>query len=283
MKNGLLPISNIEEASVLANLQPYTDTNANGIVTIFVDENDNWKLKALIFDDTQPNDERVVQLSFGAGGTGDGNIYDNDGTLQGDRVVAGGGFDLTFNTLDLLRFLVGGGIDLVTTGGDIDMVNSGGGEININTVNGEINIASGLADIDIASAMRVGISGITGVDILSSGNVVTIQSLTYPNTDGNEGGLMQTDGAGVLSFVDVYKAGEVDGASFTGNPKKLAIVFGTAFAGGTTYSISILGTGTNNRNWTAESISETGFTINANSNPALSGPVQWIVVRDLDA
>jgi hypothetical protein len=69
------------------------------------------------------------------------------------------------------------------------------------------------------------------------------------------------------------KAGSGSVASFTGTPLISAITFGAAFADNN-YSVTV--TGEDARIFTIQSKSNTGFTINTNSNTVLSGPVYWI-------
>lgn len=71
------------------------------------------------------------------------------------------------------------------------------------------------------------------------------------------------------------KAGTVAAGSFAGSPKKVTITFATSF-GSTAYSIQIQGT--DNRSFTWESKLATGFVINANSNTALTGNVDWLII-----
>jgi hypothetical protein len=69
------------------------------------------------------------------------------------------------------------------------------------------------------------------------------------------------------------KAGSGSVASFTGTPLISAITFVSAFADNN-YSVTV--TGEDARIYTIQSKSNTGFTINTNSNTVLSGPVYWI-------
>jgi len=69
------------------------------------------------------------------------------------------------------------------------------------------------------------------------------------------------------------KAGSVAAGSFSLTPKKATVTFVTAYPAGTNYAVKI--TGSDGRSWTAESITVSGFTINANANLALTGPVFW--------
>ena len=71
------------------------------------------------------------------------------------------------------------------------------------------------------------------------------------------------------------KSGTVTAGSFAGSPKTYSVVFGTAFAS-TSYAINI--TGSDNRNWSWESKTTTGFVINANAGAALTGNTDWTAI-----
>lgn len=73
------------------------------------------------------------------------------------------------------------------------------------------------------------------------------------------------------------KSGFVTSSSFTGNPKKYAVVFGAPMASAA-YSINIAGV--DSRAWSWESKLTTGFTINTNANQALTGNVDWDIVAN---
>lgn len=68
------------------------------------------------------------------------------------------------------------------------------------------------------------------------------------------------------------KSGSVLAGDFSGNPKTYAVVFTTMFPTNN-YSVSI--TGSDGRSWVAESLAQTGFTINAQANQPLTGLVYW--------
>lgn len=78
-----------------------------------------------------------------------------------------------------------------------------------------------------------------------------------------------------VSFVP-QKAGSAASGSFSGNPKKTTITFNTAFADAN-YSVSIVGN--NARSWSIESVTASGFVINANANAALTGTVYWVAKK----
>lgn len=71
------------------------------------------------------------------------------------------------------------------------------------------------------------------------------------------------------------KSGVITAGSFTGNPKKATLTFGTAF-GSANYSISIVGG--DGRVWSTESQVAASIVINANSNTALTQSVLWIAI-----
>jgi hypothetical protein len=78
--------------------------------------------------------------------------------------------------------------------------------------------------------------------------------------------------SGTLPAKSGYKAY----TDFTGNPKKATVTFGTAFADAN-YTPTIIGVDV--RNWSPESITASGFVINANANQALTGNVYWSAVK----
>jgi hypothetical protein len=85
----------------------------------------------------------------------------------------------------------------------------------------------------------------------------------------------------VVTFKDLtggtlkIKSGTVAAGSFSGNPKKYAVVFAASFAS-TSYEVHI--TGADSRAWSWESKATTGFTINASANQVLTGNVDWTAV-----
>ena len=69
------------------------------------------------------------------------------------------------------------------------------------------------------------------------------------------------------------KAGSILNTSFTGNPRRAAVNFSTAFAN-TNYAVVI--TGEDARSWTVEGKVVGGFTASANSNTGLAGTTYWV-------
>jgi hypothetical protein len=72
------------------------------------------------------------------------------------------------------------------------------------------------------------------------------------------------------------KSGTVAGASFTGAPRKATVTFTTPYST-TNYSIGI--TGVNNRTYTYESKTVSGFVINTNANTVVTGNVDWQTIE----
>jgi hypothetical protein len=71
----------------------------------------------------------------------------------------------------------------------------------------------------------------------------------------------------------VTKAGSIAAGSFTGNPRKATVTFGSAFPN-TSYAVVI--TGEDSRTWTVEGKLTAGFTASSNANTALQGTTYWI-------
>ena len=76
------------------------------------------------------------------------------------------------------------------------------------------------------------------------------------------------------SYVEnLPKAGSGSAASFGGTPRTASIAFFQKFPNNN-YAVTI--TGEDARNWSIQSKTQFGFTINSNSSVALTGPVYWI-------
>jgi len=115
--------------------------------------------------------------------------------------------------------------------------------------NGQLYIGSTGAPV-VAASLTAG----TGVTITPGAGSITIAATNQTGT-----GLK-------------LKAGTVAAGSFSGSPKTVAITFASAFTN-TNYTINI--TGTDVRQWSWSSKATTGFTIQTNSNRALTGNVDW--------
>ena len=173
------------------------------------------------------------------------------GGSSGDTFVTGGTY--SSNTLTLDR---NDGNSVVVTGftsggSGVSSVTAGAG-LSGDTTTGDITL------INTAPDQTVTISG--GTDIGVTG-VYPNFSISY--TGSPSGGLST-------------KAGTVAGSSFSGNPKKYTLTFGSSFADAN-YSISI--SSEINRNFTYESKTASGFVINANANASFTEDVDWICIK----
>ena len=75
----------------------------------------------------------------------------------------------------------------------------------------------------------------------------------------------------VVTFKDM-KSGVVQHTDFADTPKTANVVFSQPFTDNN-YSITI--SGSDNRSWSFQNRTSLGFTINANANQPLTGPVSW--------
>lgn len=127
--------------------------------------------------------------------------------------------------------------------------------------------------------MTTGIVTINEIQILEldfdpsvSGQAASIGSLAI--LDG-EAKIWQKYGVTNTSWILVNngrKAGIVAHTSFSGNPKKYTVTFTTAYAN-TNYAINI--SSVDNRLWSYESKTTTGFILNSNAKQALTAEVTW--------
>ena len=120
---------------------------------------------------------------------------------------------------------------------------------------------------------------------LAEGNAA-YTTLAHVGTGGTAHANATTSVAGFMSAADktkidgiggsrIIKSGVITAASFTGNPKKSTLTFGTAFSSAN-YSVVVLGG--NSRSWSFESKVAASVVINANANAALSQDVLWIAI-----
>lgn len=73
-------------------------------------------------------------------------------------------------------------------------------------------------------------------------------------------------------------SGNVDGANFSGNPKKYTVTLEDAQPDAN-YTVTI--SGEDARTWSVESRTTTSFVINSNANTALTGQVHWQLAGDI--
>lgn len=79
-----------------------------------------------------------------------------------------------------------------------------------------------------------------------------------------------------IAYLKIY-ANHILATSFSGTPKKASVTFSNPMPD-TDYTITV--TSADVRVWTFESKATTGFTLNSNSNQALTGEVHWQVIED---
>jgi len=113
------------------------------------------------------------------------NIYNSNGTLTSARTLTGGGFDLTFDTLNTF-------INNISPSGGTQ-----GYVINVNTL-----LMSGSIGTRIFKVVDTN-AGTERLGILRNGNVRFNNAYTFPLTDGTPNQVLATNGAGVISFQDV--------------------------------------------------------------------------------
>lgn len=109
---------------------------------------------------------------------------------------------------------------------------------------------------DTSLSLGTGVSTINS-NLLISGN---ISGTTVYTNNTNLNSLLQ------------QKINTVQASGFTGTPQKAIIVFTTNFSN---VNYSVLITGGDSRNFTYESQTISGFTINTNANGVLTQPVNW--------
>jgi hypothetical protein len=109
---------------------------------------------------------------------------------------------------------------------------------------------------------------------VTGGTLSTGGTATFTNTTG---GTFTVTGFTTSSTIPRIKSNSVSAGTFSGNPKKASVTFTTAFPS-SGYSVTIIGG--NNRTWTYESLTSSGFTINANANGALTQPVLWTAIQN---
>jgi len=177
------------------------------------------------------------------------------------------------------------------------------GELAMNTADmklygGYTGGATGATEVRQIGWDKVSITGdtMTGTLFAPTISATTISATTYFGDGSNLTGIPDvyvtaaTFTSGVLTLtrnddVDVtanipaalkMKSGTAIGTGFTGNPKIEVITFITPFVDND-YSVTI--TGEDSRSWTVDSKTASGFTINANANPAFVGEVYWQAIK----
>ena len=128
-------------------------------------------------------------------------------------------------------------------------------------------------------------STITFTEVPPSGSLIAIRSLM--STSSGPGGNFSGSLIGTASFatsasfattasyasnVLKTKAGSIAYTAFGGTPYSASVTFSTAFPN-TNFAVVI--TGEDARIWTIESKTASGFTVNSNSNTAVTGTAYW--------
>jgi hypothetical protein len=164
--------------------------------------------------------------------------------------------------------------------------------LSVSPVSASNPVAVGTNDNRINKAITGGTFN-NSTDTLSlttnDGSTVTIAGFTdYYVTGGTySGGTLTLNRNGLSSIIVTgftssssgglqTKANSVNGSSFTGNPKKYTVTFGTPFTDAN-YSISITAGVT--RSFTYESKTSSGFIINSNSNTSFTETVDWVCIK----
>jgi hypothetical protein len=145
------------------------------------------------------------------------------------------------------------------------------------------SLTGSIVNADISSSAAIAYSKLNLASSVANSDLTNMTQATIKGraTGGGTGSPQDLTSAQVLTILGIggariIKSGTVAGSSFAGNPKTVAVTFGTAFPN-TNYQIVILSN--TNRTWTWSSKATTGFTINANANAAFaSGNVDWFAI-----
>jgi len=111
--------------------------------------------------------------------------------------------------------------------------------------------------------------------LLTGLSVATAQVITSTDTILLALGYLQAQITALVPSPKI-KSGVITAGTFTGNPKKATVTFGTAFADAN-YSVSIIGI--DSRSWAIETVAAGSFIINANANLALTGNCYWVATK----
>jgi hypothetical protein len=162
------------------------------------------------------------------------------------------------------------------------------GEMAVNTQDGFLYTS--IADIGGTTTTEVRQIGWDRLSTISggtvNGNVIFNTGITvntnFQYVDGNQtnGYVLTSDASGnatwqLPSMGLKTKVGFISGGTFVGNPKTAAVTFTSNFSN-TNYAIIL--TGGANRVYTYSNQTISGFTINANANPAFTENVYWQAV-----
>jgi len=149
------------------------------------------------------------------------NVYNFDGTLQGNRTLQGGGNNLAFQNLGTFNITSNGGNSWLETGGNIDIINTtAAGSIAFNSVLGSFSANAGTSGfISAQNNLRMG----------SFGGSVTIQT---PAGGVHVGSAANADVSAIMEITSTTK-GFIPPRMTTGqrnsiiSPKEGLIIFNT--------------------------------------------------------
>lgn len=222
-------------------------------------------------------------------------------TLGTSNIVWIQNFGQSLYTADNTTITLSGNVFSVATGGitNTQVSNSAAiaySKLNLtgSIVNADINTSAAIAysklsltgsivNADISSSAAIAYSKLNLASSVANSDLTNMTQATIKGraAGGGTGSPQDLTSAQVLTILGIggariIKSGTVAGSSFAGNPKTVAVTFGTAFPN-TNYQIVILSD--TNRTWTWSSKATTGFTINANANAAFaSGNVDWFAI-----
>ncbi len=161
--------------------------------------------------------------------------------------------------------------------------------------NNDSNVTLTIATSGSTHSLNVGWSGLLPISrgglnnatftasqiLVTSTNSVISSGLKFNDTGTSSTDIWTADK--IISYIDNKiinqgtKAGFINGASFSGNPKVYSVTFSTPFSG-SSYSTAIIGN--SSRSWTISNQTSAGFRINSNANPAITGNVYWMCINN---
>ena len=181
--------------------------------------------------------------------------------------------------IDPDTFVTGG--TYITSAGTLTFTNNTGGTFNVTGLTSSDTFVTGYTYSNniFTIARNQGLPNLTALINTMTGLTINGNfSVTGNTTSGSLSATSISSTTLTVSGVTFNKllkekVGSVAGTSFTGNPKTYSVVFGTNFTN-TNYAVFL--TGTENRTYTYESQTVSGFTINVHANAPLTGNVYWM-------
>lgn len=124
----------------------------------------------------------------------------------------------------------------------------------------------------LTNSVIIAISGFTA----NASNRVYVPSIKVNDLTGTTASIAQVSTDGVLQragfSIDSFKSSGVTFSAFTGSPLKYTVVFPTFYANDN-FTVAI--TSNDVRTWSVDNLTLSGFTINSNSNTAMTGRTMW--------